>query len=89
MAAPSVAHTPRNITYATASAITPSDTTLLTAEANAFYVGSIAGGATVTVLLGDDTIVQFSGLTAGSIIPIRIKRVNSTGTLASSLVALY
>ena len=49
MAAPSVAYTPSNITYATASAVTKSDTVLLTVEANALYIGTPGTGGTVTV----------------------------------------
>ena len=50
------------------------------------YCGS---GGNITVVLGDDSTVLFVGTIAGSIIPIQIKRVNSSGTTPTDIVALY
>jgi len=69
-------------------AITPSDTVNFTDITRGIYVGSIAGGAVVVAVGMDNVAVTFSGVVAGSILPIRAKRVNSTNTTASSLVAL-
>lgn len=53
------------------------------------YVGSISGGATMRVLTRNGQTVNFAGLVAGSIIPVQASQVFATGTLASSLVALF
>ena len=91
-----------NMRATRAAAITPSDTVNIPSVATQdgtgsngcyVYIGSIAGGATVTVLTIGGDVVTFSGVRAGTIlgdaIPIVVKRVNLTGTLASSLVALW
>lgn len=70
-----------------ALAITPSDSTDLADIPKAVYVG--AAGNLVCTLVDDTTSVTFVGVQAGSILPIRPKRVLSTGTTATSLLALY
>ena len=52
---------------------------------DAIQVGT---GGTVTVVLEDDSTVTFT-LIAGQVLPIRCKRINSTGTAATLLVALW
>ena len=68
-----------------AETVTPHDTTELTTVARALYVG-VAGD--VAVLMNDDSTATFVGVAAGSFLPIRVKRVNSTNTTATSIVAL-
>jgi len=70
-------------TASDASSVTPSDTTNVSAKA--LYVG---GGGDVAVVTEDGTTVTFSGVPAGSILPIRVQKVNSTNTTATSIVAL-
>jgi hypothetical protein len=71
------------------SAITPSDTVDEAKGAfRGIYVGSIAGGAAIVVVGLDNVAVTFSGVVAGSILPLIGRRVNSTNTTASSLVAI-
>lgn len=70
-------------TYGSAAAITPSDSTNLGGKA--IYVG---GAGNVTVLTESDATVLFTAPPVGSVIPIRFKRVNATGTTATALVAL-
>ena len=65
--------------------ITPSDANNLTVFSRAIYVG---GAGNISVLTLEDHIVTFTGLLAGSILPVRVKRVNSTGTTATNLIAL-
>ena len=65
--------------------VTPHDTTELTIVSRALYVG-VAGD--VAVLMSDDTTSTFVGVLAGSILPIRVKRVNATGTTATSILSL-
>lgn len=69
-----------------AEAVTPSDTTKLTGTTRALYIGV---GGNVTVLMPDGTTVLFVGLQSGTILPVRVRRVNSTATTATSIVALY
>lgn len=68
------------------AAVTPHDSTNLTTNARSLYVGT--GGNVVAVGL-DDTAVTFSNVPDGTILPIACKRVNSTSTTASSIVALF
>ena len=69
----------------TAEAVTPSDTTKLSAVTRALYVG---GAGNVAVLMADGSTATFVGVPAGSVLPIRVQRVNSTNTTATSMVGL-
>ena len=69
-----------------AFAITGNDSTDLTVTPRAIYVGG-AGNVKVTTIGGDT--VTFSGALAGTIIPVRVTRVFSTGTTATNLLGLY
>jgi hypothetical protein len=69
-----------------AEVVSPSDSTNFAYDARAIYVG---GGGNVAVVFPDNSVVLFSGVLAGSIIPVIAKRVNSTNTTATSMVALY
>ena len=78
-----------------AIAVTPSDSisidfALSGGPTRALYVGS-GGDLSVEMfgpLLHEKTVVFISVLT-GTLLPIGITRVNSTGTTASSLVAIW
>jgi hypothetical protein len=68
-------------------AITPHNSTNFTnGTCRAIYVGV---GGTMTIVTPDGSPVQLVGTVTGSIIPVQAIRVNSTGTAASSLVAIY
>jgi hypothetical protein len=69
-----------------AVAVTPSDSTDLTYMARALYIG---GAGSVNVDVADGTPVVFAGLAAGTILPVRVKRVRATSTTATNIVALY
>jgi len=69
-----------------AAAVTPSDVTNLTPSAKALYVGG-AGDISLVTLAGDE--VTLVGVPAGTFVPIRVARVNSTSTTATSIVALW
>ena len=69
-----------------AGAVTPSDSTNLTSIARSLYVGT-AGN--VTLLTVGQNVVTFSNVQAGSILPVRVIRVNATSTTATNIVALY
>ena len=66
-------------------AVTQSDSTVL-ALTRALFVG-VAGNVAVVVGAGS-AAVTFVGVPAGTIIPIRVRKVMATGTTASSIVAL-
>ena len=74
-------------------AVTPSDTVAIAppTDANKQCKGLYVGGAgNVVVLAADDTAtVTFIGVPAGTILPVRAKRVNSTSTTATSIIALF
>jgi hypothetical protein len=67
-------------------AIAASDTTDLAAETRAIYVGT-AGDLAAVLSSGDE--VTFAGVGAGTLLPIRCRRVKATGTTAGQLVGLY
>jgi hypothetical protein len=52
----------------------------------AFWVG---GAGALAVVMEDGSEITFSGITAGSLMPIQAKSVKQTGTDASSVVALF
>lgn len=54
------------------------------------YVGTATGvTGTMTVVMSNGDTVLFTGVLAGLILPIRCTKVNTTGTTATDLVALY
>lgn len=70
-------------------AVTPSDTVSIKSTGQicrAIYVG-VAGD--IVAVDANDVAVTFKGAAAGTIIPIRAKRINATSTTATDLVALY
>lgn len=66
--------------------ITPNDTTNLVKETRAIYVGG-AGNLKVETVAG--SILVFTSVSAGTVYPLRIRKVFSTGTTASNLLGLY
>lgn len=67
-----------------AASVTTSDTTRL-GGVRALYIGG-AGDVKITTEGGTD--VTFTGIAAGSILPIRATRVYATGTTATDIIAL-
>lgn len=73
-------------------AVTPSDTDDFNATTpragltRALYVG---GAGNVVAVREDGTAVTFTGVPAGTVLPIRCRRVNSTNTTATSIVRLW
>lgn len=70
-----------------AYAVTPSDTTVLSPLPRSLYVGA-AGNVAIVPEDGTASVV-FVAVAAGQILPIRAKKVMSTGTTATNIVALY
>ena len=69
-----------------AVAVTPSDSTNLSFDTRAIYVGT---SGNVVAVFCDDSTVTFANVPAGTILPIIVKRINSTSTTASNIVAIY
>lgn len=69
-----------------ASAVTPDDTATIN-ETRGLYVG-VAGDVTVRMVLSQAN-VTFVAVQAGTLLPIRVDKVLSTGTSALSIVALF
>lgn len=69
-----------------AEAVTPSDSVSLTNDSRGLYVG---GAGNISVLMSGGTSVTFTGVVAGSILPIRVNRINATSTTATNMVSLY
>ncbi len=69
-----------------AVSITPNNTTDLAVTTRGIYVG---GAGNISLITGDGNTVTLASCAAGSVIPIVTKRVRSTGTTATALVALY
>lgn len=70
-----------------AAAVSKDDDNDLPTATRALYIGG-DGNVSVDMVGGQESIV-FVGLTAGTILPIRATRVNSTGTTATNIVALW
>ena len=69
-----------------AAGITPSNSADLPVYARAIYVGV---GGNITVDMTDSgTNITFLAVPQGTILPVQVKRVYSTGTSATNLVAL-
>lgn len=68
-----------------AQPVTPSDTTVLERTSRAVYVG-MAGSLKVEMASGD--VVILNSVLAGSVYPLRVRRVYATGTTAADIVSL-
>ena len=68
------------------TAITASDSTNLTYLTRAIYVG---GAGNVVAVFPDDSTVTFTAVPAGTVLPLVVKRINSTSTTATAMVAIY
>lgn len=73
-----------------AAEITPADAELARVT-RAIYVGTAGDLAVVMAGLGigATTAITFKNVPAGSILPIRCTRINTTNTTAADIVALY
>ena len=70
----------------TANAVTKSDSTTFN-PTRGVYVGG-AGNIKVDMAYSG-TAITFTGVLAGSFLPIQVTRIYSTGTTATDMVALY
>lgn len=77
-------------TYSHAEVVTPHDSnaqgTLAIKTCDALYVG---GTGHVTAVMASGSSCLISAIPAGSLLPIKVSRVNATGTTATLVVALW
>lgn len=66
--------------------ITPADGSDIANVSRAIWVGG--AGNLAVILAGDTSAVTFTGVPAGTLLPLRVKRVMSTNTTATSIVAI-
>lgn len=66
--------------------VTASDTVNFAYIVRGIYVG---GAGDVVVVWDNDSTSTFSSVPAGTILPVKVKRVNSTNTTATNMVGLY
>lgn len=69
-----------------AATVTPNDGTDLTTHARALYIGG-AGNVKVDTVAG--STVTFTALPVGFILPVRVRRVHSTDTTATNIIAMW
>ena len=71
-------------------AVTPSDTADITKKdgeyPRALWVG-VAGN--VAIVTPDGVVNTLTGVPAGTLVPIQTRRVNSTNTTATTMIAIY
>lgn len=65
--------------------ITPNDSADLATATRAVYIG-VTGSMKCT--MHDDSVITFDGLLDGTIYPLRVKRVWSTGTTVGGVIGL-
>ena len=66
-------------------AVTPHDTNPLTETTRGLYVG---GAGDIAAVMASGASVRFPAVPAGSVLPVRLTRILSTGTTATSMVGL-
>lgn len=72
--------------FTTAAAITPHDTNPVTVPHQALWISHADGVADVTVDMSIGGTVTFADVPSGTVLPIQVRRVYSTGTTASTTV---
>lgn len=68
-----------------AFAVTPNNSTDLPETTRALYVG---GSGAIAAVMASGASVTFTAVVAGTILPVRVNRVLSTGTTATAIVGL-
>ena len=70
-----------------AATITPNDSTDLSHPSRALFVGG--AGNVAVIMARENGPVTIAGVVAGSVLNIAVKRVMSTNTTATNIVALW
>ncbi|WP_375599371.1 hypothetical protein [Devosia sp. Naph2] len=68
------------------AAVAPNDDTDLTIVTRAVYVG---GSGNLAVIMQSGAELTFENVSDGQLLPIRVSRIKSTGTTATSIVGLW
>lgn len=76
----------KQLSVGNAQSVDPDDGTDITPPTRALWVGS-AGNIAVVMEGGGE--VTFVGVQTGTLLPVAVTRVKSTGTTASSILACY
>lgn len=75
---------------ASTAAVTPSDTADLATKDNQYPRALWVGGpGNVALVTPDGAVSTLEGVAAGTLLPIQTRRVNSTNTTATLMVAIY
>lgn len=69
-----------------AAVVTPNDNNDLSDVTRWVFIGG--AGALAVITAGGETLT-ISGLTAGTLLPLRVSRIQATGTTATNIVALW
>ena len=69
-----------------ATPVSSSNTTSLTPRARALWIG---GAGNVSVEFDNGSSATIENIPDGTLLPVRVTRVNETGTSATSILALY
>lgn len=72
---------------ANAAAVVPSDSTDLPVSSRALWVGG--EGSVEVIMVNDTSPVVFAAVPAGTLLPLRVRRVLDTNTTATNIVAVY
>ena len=70
-----------------AVAVTPHDSTNLAEPSRALYIG-VTGDVSLELTESGSAIV-FKNVPAGTVLPVRVSRVNATATTATDIVAIW
>jgi hypothetical protein len=70
-----------------AYAVVPANDTELAVYSRQVYVGGT--GNLNVIMVGDTANTLFSAVQVGTMLPIRVKVIHSTGTTATNIVAVY
>lgn len=69
----------------TGFAVTPNDATDLPDVTRAIYVGS---SGNIAAILSSGAELIFTGVAGGTVLPVRLRRIKSTGTTATAILGL-
>jgi hypothetical protein len=74
------------MSYSRAFNVTPSNTDNLPAVVRAIWVG---GTGSISLVTANGDAVTLAAVPAGTLIKLRIRKINATGTGATNIVGLY
>lgn len=66
--------------------VTPSDTTVFDKPTRGIYIG---GAGNIAVRMVSGTVLTFTSVPAGSILPVQVDQVRAANTTASAIIGLF